>query len=61
MNLLLQGLAFIMENFWYLCMMQIYKGTYKYMLSSTLHNSNGCKLMKIYLGQTLKPTKTLLK
>lgn len=41
--------------------MQIYKGTYKYMHSGTLHNINGSKLMKIYLGQTLKPTKTLLK
>lgn len=61
MNLLLEGLAFIMENVLYLCTMQIYKGTYKYMHSSTLHNSNDCKLMKIYSGQTLKPTKTLLK
>lgn len=48
-------------KFFYFSTMQIYKGTYKYMHSGTLHNINGSKLMKIYLGQTLKPTKTLLK
>lgn len=61
MNLLLQGLAIIMENFWYLCTLQIYKGTYKYMHWSTLHNSNSYKLMKIYLGHTFKTTNILLK